>query len=243
MQPPSPINFSVQRQPTFSCLCVTDGRTPFTPWLLWNYRKQDLPSRELVVVDGGDEDGRERAWPGDVRVARCPPGTSVGAKRNLAVAAARGSLIAWFDDDDWQHPRRLSVLATALAGGAPVAGAARSWFVRLADGRAREHSAARGVVFNGLGVRRAALARVAFDERRARAADSAWMAALRRELRSSPVVVPEHLSFWLCHRRNLSNPASRRSFGQPLAAVREAVGGSAWGDTDAELARLRDRLG
>jgi hypothetical protein len=234
---------SICTAPLFSCLCVTGGRTPFVPWLLWNYRKQDLRSRELVVVDGGDEHGHERAWPDYVRVVRCAPATTVGAKRNLAVAAARGTLLAWFDDDDWQHPRRLTLLRGALAGGAPVAGAARSWFIRMGDGRAREHVAARGVLFNGLGIRRAALAPVRFDERRARAADSAWMSAVRRETRASPVVVDGLLSAWLCHRGNLSNPASRYVFRRSLAAVREDAGADAWGETEAELARLRDRLG
>ena len=219
-----------------SCLCVTEDRPAFVPWLLWNYRRQDHPARELVIVDSSHEPLPE---PEDasVTVVRCPPGTSVARKRNLAVEAARGKLIAWFDDDDWQHPRRLSLLARALGADGVLAGPDRSWFIDLRRGRARPYEG-RGVIFNGLAVRRAALAGVRFDERRPRAADTAWVAALRR---SGVRVVPEVLSCWLCHDANVSNPASRYVFPYPLDDVRRAVGAEAWGETGAELSRLRAR--
>lgn len=224
-----------------SCLCVTEDREAFLPWLAWNYRKQDYPARELVVVDGSRE---PPALPDDLAatVVRCPPGTNVARKRNLAVEAARGSVLTWFDDDDWQHPRKLSLLVDALGDDGVLAGPRRSWFVDLARGRARPHETQRSLVFNGLGVRRAALDGVRFDERRERAADTAWIAAVRGQTRCTPRVVADVLSCWLCHAANLSNPAGRYVFPHPLASVVEAVGEAAWGDTDAELERLRRRL-
>lgn len=225
-----------------SCLCVTDDRSSFHPWLAWNYEKQDHRERELVVVSAApDVDSRLRGCP-RVRHVPCPPGTSIARKRNLAVAAARGEIVAWFDDDDWQHPRRLSLLVAALADGDQLAGPVRSWFVDLARGRARAHGPQRGVIFNGLGVRRAALAGVRFDELRSRAADTPWVAALRRAAARPPVVLPHVLSFWLCHRDNVSNPASRYAFREPLGAVREEIGPDHWGDTDAQLAALRESV-
>jgi glycosyltransferase involved in cell wall biosynthesis len=221
-----------------SCLCVTEAREPFHPWLLWNYEKQDYPFRELVVVDSSPREGR---WPAGVEVVRCAPGTTVGRKRNLAVEAAHGDVLAFFDDDDWQHPRRLSLLVCALAGGIRIAGAKRSWFVDLARGRARAHAAQRGVIFNGLGVRRSALAGVRFDEDRPRAADTAWMSAVARESRCDPAPLGDLLSFWLCHTANVSNQVSRYVFSHSLDAVRADAGPGSWGHTDGELARLRDR--
>ncbi len=226
-----------------SCLCVTEDRPAFAPWLLWNLRKQDHVRRQLVVVDSSrDEDAATWEDAGEVVVVRCAPGTSVARKRNLAVEAATGDVVAWFDDDDWQHPRRLSILVAALSKDAGLAGSARGWFVDLARDRAREYVSQRTVIFNGLGVRRAALDGVRFDERRRRAADTAWVAAVGRHSGAPAVVVPDTLSFWLCHAANLSNPAKRYVFPQPISAVRTAVGAEAWGETDAELARLRDRL-
>jgi hypothetical protein len=243
MQCANEIRFAVRREPELvSCLCVTEDRPAFLPWLYWNFRKQDYTARELVLVDSSRE---PLTPPGDcaVTVVRCAPRTSVGRKRNLAVEAARGELITWFDDDDWQHPRKLSILATALEGDGVLAGSRRSWFIDVQRGRARPHDAQRSLIFNGLGVRRAALAGVRFDERRARAADTAWAASLRRQTRCAPRVVPHVLSCWLCHAENISNPARRYVFPHGLSAVSEALGSDDWGDTDEELARLRSRLG
>ena len=72
-----------------SCLCVTENRPAFVPWLLWNFNKQDHPSRELVIVDSSREPLAPASDAG-VTVVRCAPGTSVARKRNLAVEAARG---------------------------------------------------------------------------------------------------------------------------------------------------------
>jgi hypothetical protein len=243
MQCPTEINLSAQGEPGLvSCLCVTEDRPAFLPWLFWNYRKQHYPSRELVIVDSSNADLSAPAGP-SVTVVHCPPGTTVARKRNLAVEAARGVMITWFDDDDWQHPRKLSILAAALGDDGVLAGSRRSWFVDLRRERARSHDGRRGVIFNSLAVRRAALEGVRFDEQRARAADTAWVASVRRQTRSDPRIVPQVLSWWLCHSRNISNPATRYVFPHPLVDVRESVGMDDWGETDEELERLRSRLG
>jgi hypothetical protein len=224
-----------------SCLCVTEDRPAFLPWLLWNYRKQDFPARELVVVDSSSGPSAALDCP-DVTLVRCPPQTSVARKRNIAVEAARGTLITWFDDDDWQHPRKLSILSAALGDDDVLAGPMRSWFVDPDRSRARPFEAQRSVIFNGVAVRRAALDGIRFDEQKTRAADTAWVAAVRRRARVAPRVVPEILSFWLCHATNISNPVTRYVFPHPLGDVREAIGAPDWGETDEELARLRTRL-
>lgn len=224
-----------------SALCVTQDRQAFMPWLLWNHRKQDHPHRELVVVDSSRE-----SWLGsesdDVVVIRCPPGTGVARKRNLALSAARGSVITWFDDDDWQHPRKLSILVSALSA-APLAGSRTSWFVDLHRNRARVHQGQRYVIFNSLGARRSTVSEVRFDERLIRASDTAWFTAVRRGCAGSTVALSQVLSFWLCHRHNLSNPASRYVFNLPVSEVAAAIGSADWGDTDEQLAALRLRLG
>lgn len=241
MQDPIDIFSSVPGDPGLvSCLCVTEERPAFLPWLFWNYRKQDYQARELVIVDSS----RETPATDDpsVSIVRCRPRTNVAAKRNLAVEAARGTLITWFDDDDWQHPRKLSILAAALGEDGVLAGPRQSWFVDVYRDRARPHDAQRNVIFNGLGVRRAALDGVRFDEQRARAADTAWVAAVRRQTRCSARVVSQVLSCWLCHGANISNPVKRYVFRQPLSDVAHAVGAADWGETGQELARLRTRL-
>jgi len=226
--------------PLVSCLCVTEDRPAFAEWVLWNFEKQDFAERELVVVDSSR--GASALPESDaVRVLRAPHGTSVPAKRNLALAAARGDLVTWFDDDDWQHPRKLSLLAAALAG-RQLAGTRQSWFVDLRTGRTAAFRLGAGLLFNSVGFTRALADGVAFDERRERASDTPWVRALRRKTRGRETVLPDPLFFWLCHDRNLSNPAGRRRLDLPLATVRSAIGADAWGDTDAQLDALRGRL-
>jgi hypothetical protein len=225
-----------------SCLCVTEDRPAFLPWLLWNYEKQDYSTRELVIVDSSRTAEPSPCDPA-ITVVRCPPQTSVARKRNLAVEAARGTVITWFDDDDWQHPQKVSILAAALEDGQLLAGPRQSWFVDLHRGRARPHTSQRSVIFNGVGVRREALDFARFDEQRIRAADTAWLVSVQREARCSPVVIGQVLTFWLCHRQNVSNPATKFTFPSSIDAVRDAVGRLAWGETDHAIAQLRDRLG
>jgi glycosyltransferase involved in cell wall biosynthesis len=225
--------------PLVSCLCVTESRAEFWPWLWWGFAKQDYENRELVVVDSSpdplaSDDPR-------VRVVTAVPGTSVAVKRNQALREARGSVVAWFDDDDWHHPRRLSLLIGALSSGPAVAGSARSWFVHATNRTARRYDAQLGVIFNGLAATTAAIGELRFDERKRRAADTSWVRALTAG-DGGVAVVPEVLSWWLCHRRNLSNPAVKYSFPEPLARVRDQVGAADWADTDDHLARLADRL-
>jgi hypothetical protein len=44
-----------ESSPLFSCLCVTEKRTPFLPWLLWNFDKQTWVNKELVIIDSSPE--------------------------------------------------------------------------------------------------------------------------------------------------------------------------------------------
>jgi hypothetical protein len=227
--------------PLVSCLCVTESRPEFWSWLWWGFAKQDYENRELVVVDSSPaavvcDDPR-------VRVVSAVPGTSVAAKRNLALREAGGSVIAWFDDDDWQHPRRLSLLVDALATArAAVAGSTRSWFVHAADRRARRYDAHAAVIFNGLAATTEAIGGLRFDEHKRRAADTSWVRALTTGSGPGPAVVPEVLTWWVCHRRNLSNPAAKYSFPEPLARVRDQVDAADWADTEQHLAQLVDRM-
>ena len=177
-------------------------------------------------------------------MVRCDHGTPIPVKRNLAMRHAVGEAITWFDDDDWQHPRKLSLLAAAL-GGSTIAGNSRAWFVDLVSGRARRHVNRPHVpVFNSVGVARAIAAAVSFQPERQRASDTPWLAAVRRRSGDRPAEVGEPLFFWLCHQHNLSNPVGGgRPFNHRVDVVRAAVGDADWGDTDEQLERLRARVG
>jgi hypothetical protein len=220
-----------------SCLCVTEGRAAFMPWLLWSFDRQTWPHRELVIVDSSPQPFQSSRT--DVRVHHVAPGTNIPDKRNQALALARGSLVAWFDDDDWQHPERLDRLVRALTGGAFVAGGTRSWFVDLHGHGCRTYDGERAIIFNGAGFRRELAASVPFDVARRRASDSVWMQAITARAASAIARVDSvPLAIWLCHGQNISNPRTRGSYPVALDVLRQQVG-EAWKDTDQQLERLR----
>jgi len=210
------------------------------PWLLWAYDRQSWQSKELIIIDSSKETFQPNRR--DVRVISSSPGTSVPAKRNMALAAATGDLIAWFDDDDWQHPERLRILVEALPARAPFAGATRSWFVDLYTERCRPYHGHGNIIFNSAIFRRELVQKVPFDEQRRKASDTIWMRAITAHSGRGAVLKAPDLMLWLSHDTNISNPRSVRPFSDDIASIKRQLG-EAWGDTDRELERLRAKLG
>lgn len=102
----------------------TCERRAFVPQAVKYFLRQDYEPKELIVVDDG-ADAVGDLLPEDerLRYVRLERRASLGAKRNLGCEYARGSIIANWDDDDWQAPRRLSYQAGALQGaGADLCG-------------------------------------------------------------------------------------------------------------------------
>jgi glycosyltransferase involved in cell wall biosynthesis len=229
--------------PLVSCLCVTEGRPAFMPWLLWCFDRQRWSPRELVIIDSSPEPVQVAARE-DIRVLTTPPGTGVARKRNLALQEARGDIVTWFDDDDWQHPHKLEWLVEALRDGGPYAGATQGWFVELTTLYCTPYRGSRRhIVFNSAGFRREAVLPQRFQEDLRRSSDTRWMWELAARYRNETVVLPqEAMFFWLCHAQNLSNPAKRRRFSQRLDVLKSLVGTEAWGDTDDALNALRTQV-
>lgn len=127
--------------PLVSCIMPTAGRRDFVALALRYFARQDYVARELVVVDDGAEPVAD-LMPNDgrVRYIALPKRQSVGAKRNLACEAARGEVIAHWDDDDWMAPDRLSRQVRALQQSrAGVCGLDRVPYLELRSGRCWEY--------------------------------------------------------------------------------------------------------
>lgn len=98
-----------EQHPLVSCIMPTANRREFVALSLEYFLAQDYPNKELIVLDDGeDQVGDLFEGQQNVRYVWQPPGQSLGAKRNRLCELASGSVIAHWDDDDWQAPHRLS---------------------------------------------------------------------------------------------------------------------------------------
>jgi glycosyltransferase involved in cell wall biosynthesis len=111
------------RAPFVSCVMVTADRADWARQAIAYFHRQTHPAdaRELIVVDDGAVDLRREL--GDlldhpaivpVRLVRRE---SIGVKRNLGTARARGDVLMQWDDDDWYGPNRIARQAAPIAAG------------------------------------------------------------------------------------------------------------------------------
>jgi O-antigen biosynthesis protein len=130
----SPVVSPHEDVPLVSCIMPTGNRGDFVLQSIRYFMRQDYPSRELIIVDDGQEDLAGQL-PEDrrIRYIRIPSGLTIGAKRNRACDLAAGSMIAHWDDDDWYAANRLSVqVQPILSGEADISGLITDVFFDLA---------------------------------------------------------------------------------------------------------------
>jgi hypothetical protein len=113
-----------------SCIMPTFNRREFAGGAIEQFLRQDLPEKELIIVDDGTDPIQDLVprHP-QIRYIRLAERRSLGSKRNLACYEARGELIAHWDDDDWHAPWRLQYQSTQFLGSsADLCGLAKVWF-------------------------------------------------------------------------------------------------------------------
>lgn len=104
--------------PLVSCLCLTYRRPQRDQYLLEeaieSFLRQTYPNKELIVLNDCPGQILSCEAPG-VRIYNVPNRcNSVGEKRNLAVALARGEVLVPWDDDDISLPWRLELSVKRL---------------------------------------------------------------------------------------------------------------------------------
>jgi glycosyltransferase involved in cell wall biosynthesis len=105
----------VTHAPLVSCVMPTRDRREFARQAIWYFLRQDYRSRELIVLDDGDDAVEDLTRSDErIRYVHLPSRTPVGTKRNLGRDLARGDLVAHWDDDDWMGPERLSSQVSEL---------------------------------------------------------------------------------------------------------------------------------
>jgi O-antigen biosynthesis protein len=104
-----------------TCLLLTRNRPRWLPWSLRCAQYQTYQNKEILVVSSG-QDVTDLIPPG-VSHLHLSGKPSTGAARNAGCEAARGEVIAHFDDDDFSHPGRLEdQLRRLIDTGKPVTG-------------------------------------------------------------------------------------------------------------------------
>lgn len=104
-------------------ICPTANRRAYIPTMLKSFLSQTVTDSELIIVDDGLESIADLLSDNPriryTRLNNCsdkapafyggsPAGRlSIGSKRNLCCALARGEFILHFDDDDWSAPGRI----------------------------------------------------------------------------------------------------------------------------------------
>jgi hypothetical protein len=132
---PVPVIYNLT-DPLVSCVMVTKDRRSFVKQSIECFMQQTYQSKELVVVDDGTDSVRDLiaaldpTWK-ELFQYYSVSSSTVGRKRNVGCAHALGSLIALWDDDEWQSPNRLAAQVNELLPGKDVCGCSQPIFADL----------------------------------------------------------------------------------------------------------------
>jgi O-antigen biosynthesis protein len=124
--------------PLVTCIMPTCDRHCFLPEAIRYFLRQDYPNLELVIVDDGSRPVAS-LLPDDprIRLTRLSQKKNVGAKRNIACAAAHGEFIVHWDDDDWYPADRVTRQIAALqTGRAEICGTSTLYYYDPESSRA-----------------------------------------------------------------------------------------------------------
>ncbi|MGE0735482.1 MAG: glycosyltransferase family 2 protein [Alphaproteobacteria bacterium] len=101
---------AVHTRPLVSVVLPTRNRSALLQRAIASVERQTYPHWELLIVDDGSTDGTQAflAALGNPRIRHFrADGVGAGAARNVALAEARGELVAYLDDDNIMMPNWL----------------------------------------------------------------------------------------------------------------------------------------
>lgn len=106
----------IRAKPSVSVIIPTYNRAPMVVEAVESVRAQSFRDFELIVVDDGSSDATPEllAPYGDTLRLLRQENRGVSAARNLGLASARGTFIAFLDSDDLWHRDKLSVQTSYL---------------------------------------------------------------------------------------------------------------------------------
>lgn len=119
--------------PLVSALCITHGRPRYLEMAVKLFQAQTWARKEMIVVDDSPPELRPRLRGPGIKYLALDARMNMGEKHNVAMRAAQGELLAYWDDDDYFGPRRFAVQADPiLRGKATISGFVRDHVAQLA---------------------------------------------------------------------------------------------------------------
>jgi len=104
--------------PLVSLIIPTYERQEFLKQAIQLIERQDYPNLEVIIVDDSAEamvdDILQKPF---IKYIHLEKRISIGAKRNIAVTNAKGSIIAHWDDDDYFRPHRIREQVAPIING------------------------------------------------------------------------------------------------------------------------------
>lgn len=100
--------------PLFSVVIPTHGRPQDLQQAVASVLAQTMTNFEIIVVDDAGEPPAPAVSDARVRTIRLAVNGGEGAARNVGIREARGSWVAFLDDDDLWYPQRLERISDAL---------------------------------------------------------------------------------------------------------------------------------
>lgn len=189
---------------------VLTCRPHFRPWLQYQLGKQEHP-HQLVVFDDCTE---PQDWGKDAVTVR-PSNRmqlSLGQKRQclLDIIKDMGQPFAWFDDDDWQAPGRLTITSAFEGAAVHVIGCRDGLFLDCKTLATRALSYP-PLIFNSA-VFSADCATVPFQPMH-RGEDTDWLGRVCRD--RVLVTTPELQHAWVSHNGNVTGKRGSMTFSGP----------------------------
>lgn len=94
--------------------------------LRYNLFRQTYSNLQVIFVDGSKEGYKLP----EADTYLCKPGGGIGELSNMALDRVEGDYFHFWDDDDWQHPRKLQTMVDYLRPGRAIAWST-GWFFSL----------------------------------------------------------------------------------------------------------------
>jgi glycosyltransferase involved in cell wall biosynthesis len=107
------VSSPIKYYPFVSVCTPTFNRRPFIPTMLEMFRNQTYPKNriEWIIVDDGTDKIRdmvENSGISQIQYVESPKRMNLGEKRNYMHTFCKGSIIVYWDDDDYYPPERIS---------------------------------------------------------------------------------------------------------------------------------------